>query len=55
MKVVQPATDLRGDDDEKRGVQNGKISLNRFYVRDSGRIIDEGEGGAASLTKRSLR
>jgi len=32
---------------------NGEKLLNCFYVHDSGRIVDEGEGGAATLTKKS--
>ena len=32
---------------------NGEKLLNCFYVHDSGRIVDEGEGDAAALTKKS--
>jgi hypothetical protein len=33
--------------------KSAKNLMNHFYVRDNGRIVDEGEGGAATLTKRT--
>jgi len=40
---------------KRSGIQTVIKFLNRFYVRDSGSIIEGGEKGAAMLTKRKGR
>jgi len=59
VKTVLPATDPRGDvDNGNSGVQNAEMLLNhRLHsrVRDSERVDDDGDEGAATFAGKSLK